>query len=83
MNNRVESVIKLDHYWEAYYTMTDSWGFKIKDTDWKSPEEVYEKLQDINRKGGNFLLNVVPDGNGEIPETSIDIFRKVGKMLKK
>ncbi len=25
----------LKHYWEACYTMNDSWGFKIKDTDWK------------------------------------------------
>lgn len=32
----------LKHYWEACYTMNDSWGFKIKDTDWKTPKEVYE-----------------------------------------
>lgn len=73
----------LDHYWEACYTMNDSWGFKIKDTDWKSPSEVYEKLQDINQKGGNFLLNVGPDGNGEVPKESVKILLKVGKMLKK
>jgi alpha-L-fucosidase len=73
---------KLDHYWEACYTMNDSWGYKIKDIDWKSPEEVLEKLQDINGKGGNFLLNVGPDGNGEVPKESARILIKVGKMLK-
>ncbi len=73
----------LDYYWEACYTMNDSWGFKIKDTDWKSPEVVYEKLIDINGKGGNFLLNVGPDGMGEIPEASVDILLEVGKMLKR
>jgi alpha-L-fucosidase len=73
---------KLKHYWEACYTMNDSWGFKIKDTDWKSPEEVYEKLQDINGKGGNFLLNVGPDGNGIVPEESAKILLDVGKKLK-
>ncbi len=72
---------KLKHYWEACYTMNDSWGFKIKDTDWKSHEEVFEKLQDINGKGGNFLLNVGPDGNGEVPEESAQILKKVGQML--
>lgn len=71
----------LDHYWEACYTMNDSWGFKIIDTDWKSPEEVHEKLLDINGKGGNFLLNVGPNGKGEIPEESVDILLKVGKLL--
>ncbi len=73
----------LDHYWEACYTMNDSWGFKTKDNDWKSPEVVYNKLKDINGNGGNFLLNVGPDGNGEIPKASVDILLEVGKMLKK
>jgi len=73
---------ELKHYWEACYTMNGSWGFKIKDTNWKSPETVYEKLQDINGKGGNFLLNVGPDGNGEIPKASVKILKEVGKMLR-
>lgn len=73
---------ELQHYWEACYTMNDSWGFKIIDTDWKSPEEVYEKLSDINNKGGNFLLNVGPDGQGEIPQESVDILLEVGKLIK-
>ena len=73
----------LMHYWEACYTLNDSWGFKIKDTDWKEPKEVFEMLNDINGKGGNFLLNVGPDGNGEIPAESVKILLEVGKMLKK
>jgi alpha-L-fucosidase len=74
---------KLKHYWEACYTMNDSWGFKINDTDWKSPEVVYKKLKDINDLGGNLLLNVGPDANGEIPKESAEILLEVGKMLKK
>uniref|UniRef100_UPI0040480F32 alpha-L-fucosidase n=1 Tax=Mariniflexile sp. TaxID=1979402 RepID=UPI0040480F32 len=73
----------LDYYWEACYTMNDSWGFKIKDTDWKTPEVVYNKLKDINGKGGNFLLNVGPDGNGNVPKESAKILIEVGKLLKK
>lgn len=74
---------KVDYYWEACYTLNDSWGFKIKDTDWKSPKVVYEKLKDINGKGGNFLLNVGPDGNGVVPKESAKILKEVGKMLAK
>ena len=62
--------------------MNDSWGFKTKDTDWKSPEEVYEKWMDITDKGGNFLLNVGPDGQGKIPKESVDILLEVGEMIK-
>ena len=63
--------------------MNDSWGFKIKDTEWKSPDVVYKKLKDINDLGGNLLLNVGPDGNGDIPKESAKILLEVGKMLKK
>lgn len=74
---------KLKHYWEACYTMNHSWGFKSHDTNWKSAEEVYKKLKDINIKGGNLLLNIGPDGNGNVPEESVKILLEVGKMLKK
>lgn len=71
----------LNHEWEACYTMNHSWGFKKNDTEWKDPQTVFEKLQDINGKGGNLLLNVGPDGNGVVPQASIDILLEVGKMI--
>ncbi len=74
---------ELKYYWEACYTMNNSWGFKKSDTNWKSPEVVYEHLKDINGKGGNFLLNIGPDGNGDVPKESVDILLEVGEMLKK
>lgn len=74
---------KLRHFWEACYTMNDSWGFKSNDTNWKNPENVFSKLQDINLNGGNLLLNVGPDGNGTIPGKSVEILLEVGEKLKK
>lgn len=71
----------LKHEWEACYTMNHSWGFKKDDTDWKTPQTVFDKLQDINGKGGNFLLNVGPDGNGVVPQASVDILLEVGEMI--
>ena len=37
---------------------------------------------DINSKGGNLLLNIGPDGNGNVPEESVKILLEVGEMLK-
>ena len=71
-----------DYYWEACYTINDTWGFKTKDTDWKSPKVVYEMMQDIYSKGGNFLLNIGPDGRGEIPKASVDVLMEVSNMLQ-
>ena len=72
----------LKYYWEACYTMNDSWGFKKNDTNWKSAEVVYEKLKEINNNGGNLLLNIGPDGNGKVPQESVDILLEVGKKLR-
>ncbi len=69
------------HQWEACYTMNGSWGYKMADDNWKSPEKIYEKLKDINSKGGNLLLNIGPNGKGEVPKESVNILLEVGKML--
>ncbi len=71
-----------NYYWEACYTLNTSWGYKIKDSQWKSPQVVYEKLMDINHKEGNLLLNIGPDGNGNVPEESVKILLEVGEMLR-
>lgn len=74
---------RLKHYWEACYTLNHSWGYKASDNDWKSPQEVYNKLKNINEKGGNLLLNIGPDGNGVVPKESKEILIKVGELLAK
>lgn len=73
---------RVEYEWEACYTLNDTWGFKISDHNWKSPETVYEKLREINENGGNFLLNIGPDGNGRVPPKSKEILLRVGEMLK-
>ncbi|MCL1668142.1 alpha-L-fucosidase [Elizabethkingia ursingii] len=71
-----------DYDWEACYTMNNSWGYKKSDNNWKSPEDIINKLNDINNKGGNLLLNIGPDGNGNVPLPSINTLQEVGKKLK-
>lgn len=73
----------VSYEWEACYTMNNSWGYKESDRDWKDAQTVYDKLMDINGKGGNLLLNVGPDGNGKIPQASINILLEVGEMITK
>jgi alpha-L-fucosidase len=72
---------KVDYEWEACYTLNNSWGFKVNDLKWKSPETIYSKIREINSNGGNLLLNIGPDGNGNVPPKSIEILLEVGKML--
>lgn len=68
--------------WEACMTMNDTWGYKSYDTNWKSTETLIRYLAEIVSKGGNFLLNVGPTNEGEIPGPSIDRLAEVGRWLK-
>ena len=67
--------------WEACFTMNGSWGYKPSDTNWKSDTMLIQSLVDIVSKGGNFLLNVGPDGLGVIPEASVKRLQTIGKWM--
>ena len=69
--------------WETCMTMNGTWGFHKHDQTWKSPETLIRMLCDIASKGGNFLLNVGPTPEGEIPEASVERLAAMGKWLEK
>lgn len=65
--------------WEACMTINRTWGYKPDDTKWKSSEDLIQKLVDIVSKGGNFLLNIGPDGYGRFPSQSIRRLKALGE----
>lgn len=67
--------------WETCMTLNRHWGYYRGDEDFKSTETVVRHLIDIASKGGNFLLNVGPDGEGVIPAGSVARLREVGAWL--
>ncbi|MFO1531584.1 MAG: alpha-L-fucosidase, partial [Kiritimatiellia bacterium] len=71
-----------DRDWETCMTLNDTWGFKSYDHNWKSTETLLRNLIDIASKGGNYLLNVGPTAEGEIPAESIARLKEVGKWMK-
>ncbi|MEI6606936.1 MAG: alpha-L-fucosidase [Verrucomicrobiota bacterium] len=68
--------------WETCMTMNDTWGFKSYDHNWKSLSTLITNLVDIASKGGNYLLNVGPTSQGEIPPESIRLLKGVGAWMK-
>ncbi|WP_207750966.1 alpha-L-fucosidase [Mediterraneibacter glycyrrhizinilyticus] len=67
--------------WEVPATMNDTWGYNKDDHNWKDADSIIRLLVKINSRGGNYLLNIGPKGNGEIPQESIEILDKVGKYV--
>lgn len=70
-----------DRDWEVCMTMNNTWGYKSYDHNWKSTEDLIQKLCDIVSKGGNFLLNVGPTAEGLIPQASIDRLEQIGAWM--
>jgi alpha-L-fucosidase len=68
--------------WETCMTMNSTWGFSKHDHNWKSPETILHILIDAVSKGGNFLINVGPKANGEVPQQSVDTLREIGAWMK-
>jgi alpha-L-fucosidase len=67
--------------WETCMTLNRHWGYYRGDEDFKPVETVVRHLIDIASKGGNFLLNVGPTGEGVIPAGSVGRLRDTGTWL--
>ena len=72
----------IEEYWETPQTHNHTWGFSKFDTEWKSTAEVVRRLVEIVSKGGNYLLNIGPDGLGRVPQESVDTLTGVGKWVR-
>lgn len=68
--------------WESCMTMNNHWGYNKHDDNWKSTEDLIQKLADIASKGGNFLLNIGPKADGTFPQESIDRLKAMGDWMK-
>ncbi|MCB9288843.1 MAG: alpha-L-fucosidase [Lewinellaceae bacterium] len=72
----------IEEYWETPQTLNETWGYSRFDHNWKSASEVIEKLVTVASRGGNYLLNIGPTGEGVIPEESVRVLRRVGQWMQ-
>ncbi|MDR6882431.1 alpha-L-fucosidase [Bacillus sp. 3255] len=66
---------------EMCYTINDHWGFGEDDLSYKSTKELIETLLACRKVGANYLLNVGPDGGGEVPPIQQEILRVLGRWM--
>ena len=67
--------------WETCMTMGTQWAYKPTNEVYKSGEELVNKLIEIRAKGGNFLMNVGPKPNGEIPIEQEERLREIALWM--
>ena len=68
--------------WEACQTLNGSWGYDRDNLDWKPVNLLVRMLVDTVSKDGNLLLNVGPNGRGEMDERAIATLRGIGRWMR-
>jgi len=68
--------------WEACQTFSGSWGYHRDEQTWKSVPQLLWMLIDGVSKGGNLLLNVGPNGRGEIDKRAGERLEGIGAWMK-
>lgn len=69
--------------WEKCMTVVNGpWGYS-PNAKARPYDEVLKIMIDTFTRGGNVLLNVGPDPDGEIPEDQAECFRRIGEWMEK
>lgn len=69
--------------WESCITMNNNWGYNASDSLFKPTPMLIHKLVECVSKGGNMLLNIGPDANGNVPEQSKRTLKEIGQWMGK
>jgi len=69
--------------WETVDVTNDSWGYAWYDENWKSPKEILERLISTVGRGGTYMLNIGPRGDGTVPENAVRLLEASGKWITK
>lgn len=68
---------------ECPATLNDTWGFKLNDHNWKTPQAIIGQLLELAEKQVNYLLNVGPRPDGTLPPETIQILNAVAQWRQK
>ena len=67
---------------EMCHTMNNHWGFGAHDCNYKSLGHLIETLCACRRVGANYLLNIGPTGEGQIPLMQEALLRGIGDWIR-
>lgn len=68
---------------ETCMTINNSWGYNITDTNYKSGDEVIRQLVGAAGRNANFLLNIGPRPDGQLPTQAVKVLEEVGRFMSR
>lgn len=70
--------------WETCQSMNDAWGYKKSlEKSYYSISSLIQDLAMVASEGGNYLLNIGPQGNGQMTDGSKKTLNGIAKWMKK
>ena len=66
---------------ETCETMNRTWGYNIKDQNYKSTETLIQLLVRAAGKNANLLMNIGPQPNGELPAVAVQRMKEMGEWM--
>lgn len=68
---------------ETCETMNNSWGYNIEDNNYKSLKGIIHLMVKAAGNGGNLLLNIGPQPDGQLPAMALKRLDEIGGWMKK
>jgi alpha-L-fucosidase len=72
---------KKDFPWQSPGTVAHSWGYHALDTEWKSTTTLLKALINNVSLNGNYMLNIGPRANGDVPYEISSRMIEMGRWL--
>ena len=57
------------------------WGYRIEGKKFRTPEDVCSMICRSAAKDSNMLMNIGPDGSGQLPAKAVEVMAEVGKWM--
>lgn len=72
---------KQEFPWQSPATIAHSWGYNVYETNYKSTTTLLQALINNVSLNGNYLLNIGPRANGQIPYEVVQRLSAIGQWL--
>ena len=73
----------IEGMWESVDTTNDSWAYAWYDEYWKTPKEILKRLIACVGRGGTYMLNIGPRGDGSVPERAVNTLTGAGDWIRR
>lgn len=67
---------------ETCQTMNNSWGYRIRDNEYKSADDLIRYLVGTAGRDANLLLNIGPRPDGSLPPQALERLAAIGEWMK-